>query len=104
MAPYSQGPGGAVYNAVGTSASQEANTPNNPDGIVSTGAVDPSLFRFPCPMDGLPCRIVGSQQNCFRCDNAHQWSMGSNGLFYQPYIFDNKIAPVVPTTIPPTLG
>jgi len=102
MGLYTQGNG--TYVSAGTPASAEANTPGNRNGIVSTGAVDPSLFQFPCPMDGLPCRIVGSQQNCFRCDNGHQWTMGSNGLFYQPFVFDNKLAPVVPTSIPVTLG
>jgi len=99
---YTQGNG--TYVSVGNPASQESNTPGNANGIVSTGAPDPSLFKIACPMDGLLCRIVGSQTNCWRCDNGHQWTMSGGYLINQPYVFDNKIAPVVVTTIPVTLG
>ena len=101
MAPYSIG--GSVYNAVGTPASQ-ANTANNPNGIVSTGAPDASSFHPLCPLDNLPCRVIGSQENCWRCDAGHQWSLGLNGLYYHPVILIGNLSPVVPTTIPPTLG
>jgi hypothetical protein len=96
--------GGATYVQSGTPASAEANCAWNPSaGII--GGNDPSLWRVTCPLDSLPCRVIGSQVNNFRCDQNHTWSIGSNGaLSYVPYVLDSKLSPVVPMYIPPTFG
>jgi hypothetical protein len=95
--------GGASYVASGTPASAEANTPNNPNGI--QGGNDPSGWRVTCPLDGLTCRIIGSQINNFRCDQNHTWSIGANGaLSYVPYVLDSKLNNVIPIQNPVTLG
>jgi hypothetical protein len=107
MPQYQQGSG--TYNGVGAPAG--AATRSGP-----TGAPDPaSVQPLPCPLDGSPCYIIGSQSNPWRCQaQGHQWALvpGSNpvvpGVYYlvsPGYVTVSLgiLQPTIPFSTPVTL-
>ena len=108
MALHLERNGQGQYMQVGTQAGAETKT--GPQGAPDPATIQP----LPCPLDGSPCYVVGSQSNPWRCQaQGHQWALvaGSNpvlrNLYYlvaSPYVFVSILAPVVPFSVPVTLG